>query len=539
MLMIQPEELKSDKFKRWSRGRGVDVWAMLYAAATGDLATIKNLADRDANLLRCEYAYRTPMHFAVRENHIEVVRFLIERGQSVLDAGAGTWHASAIAMARDRGNAEMLALLEREVRIRHHIDPRGETVAKLLRERDEAGVKQAISAEPELIHAADHRGNLPIHWAVMTRQFAMIDWLLGHGADINAMRPDGARPFDLTNGDYFYRGWRDVPPDAIRSPDVVAGFLLARGADYDLANAAKFGDVGRVREILGGNPDAVKKLPTYVTYYSGYPLRAAAGKGHLAVVKLLLEHGADPNFPEPGIAPTGGALHSACGGGHLEVARVLLEHGADPNSQIESSGNCVSIAGGRKDIVELLASYGGTLGVPIGSYYGNTEVIASMFAVNPALANDPEGFGYAVEMSREPVVRLYLKTYPPIASKISLHQAPMPMLKMLLAHGGNVHYKNWLAATALHQLASKGDLERATILIDAGADLEAIDDEYCSTPLGWAAERGQLEMVKLLLDRGANVNGSGAGNEWARPLRWAESRGHEAVARVLRERGAI
>lgn len=538
MWMKQPDDLKTDKMKPWCRGRGVDVWAMLSAAAAGDLATIRAMIEREPTLAGCEYAYRTPMHFAARENRIEVVRFLIEKGQSVLDAGAGTWHESGFAFARDRGYTELLALLEAEAKKTHKIDPRGEPVAKLFRESAWDRIKEAIVAEPDLIHAGDHRGNLPIHWAALTRQREMIDWLLERGADINAARPDGARPLDLTHGDYFFRAWRDLSRDTIRAADVVSGHLLARGAEYDLANAARFGDVARVREILSQKADAARTLPIHVSYYTGYPLRVAAGHGHVAIVKLLLENGADPNFPEPGIAPKGGALHAACGGGHIEIVRLLLEHGANPNSTVESSGNCISIAGGRKDIVELLASYGGTIGVTIGSYYGSVEVIASMFSINPALADDAEGFGYAVEMAREHVVRLFLRVNPSIIHTIFLDKAPMPMLKMLLAQGADVNLRNWLGATALHSLAGGEDIERVTALLDAGANLELVDDEYCSTPLGWAARRGRAPMVKLLLDRGAKLDGCAVGQPWAAPLRWAERRGHAEVASLLRERGA-
>ena len=42
------------------------------------------------------------------------------------------------------------------------------------------------------------------------------------------MRPDGARPLNLTNGDYYYRGWRDVPPTALQRHEVLIGYLLAR-----------------------------------------------------------------------------------------------------------------------------------------------------------------------------------------------------------------------------------------------------------------------------------------------------------------------
>src|SRR6476660_5814394 len=78
--MIQPESLKSDEFQPWSRGRGVDVWAMLCAAITGDLETIKTLVARDPNLVECEYEYFKPLRFAVRENQHAVVEFLLEKG---------------------------------------------------------------------------------------------------------------------------------------------------------------------------------------------------------------------------------------------------------------------------------------------------------------------------------------------------------------------------------------------------------------------------------------------------------------------------
>ena len=65
--MIQPESLRSEEYQHWSRGRGVDVWAMLCASITGDLVTIKELAERDANLIDCEFEYFKPLRFAVRE----------------------------------------------------------------------------------------------------------------------------------------------------------------------------------------------------------------------------------------------------------------------------------------------------------------------------------------------------------------------------------------------------------------------------------------------------------------------------------------
>lgn len=56
------------------------------------------------------------------------------------------------------------------------------------------------------------------------------------------------------------------------------------------------------------------------------PLRAASAKGHLNIVRLLLNSNANPNlFDEEGKAP----IHSASESGHLEVVKILVEYDAD------------------------------------------------------------------------------------------------------------------------------------------------------------------------------------------------------------------
>ncbi|CAK9064067.1 unnamed protein product [Durusdinium trenchii] len=64
-------------------------------------------------------------------------------------------------------------------------------------------------------------------------------------------------------------------------------------------------------------------------FFGGTALRAAATRGHLEVVRLLLRAGADKNA-----ATTDGetALMRAAHNGHLEVVRLLLEAGAGKNA---------------------------------------------------------------------------------------------------------------------------------------------------------------------------------------------------------------
>lgn len=140
--------------------------------------------------------------------------------------------------------------------------------------------------------------------------------------------------------------------------------LMARGSSCDIWTAAYVGNIERVRELLDRDPSLVNQLGED---RSGTPLVHAAGRGHLEVVRLLLEGGADPNVPEEGNAPHGCALYAAVYNRHYDVAKLLLEHGANPNQEVESSADAPSIAIMNSDtrMIELLASHGAIWQIPV------------------------------------------------------------------------------------------------------------------------------------------------------------------------------
>jgi ankyrin repeat protein len=82
-------------------------------------------------------------------------------------------------------------------------------------------------------------------------------------------------------------------------------------------------------------------------------------------------------------------------------------------------------------------------------------------------------------------------------------------------------------------LCSKGDIPVAETLLEYGADINSIDTEWCSTPLGWAARYGQKDMVEYLLKKGADPN-QPENELWAVPFAWAERRGYKEIAELLR-----
>tara|TARA_Y100001960_G_C14409469_1_gene697436 strand:+ start:111 stop:440 length:330 start_codon:yes stop_codon:yes gene_type:complete len=84
---------------------------MLTASSEGDLETMKDLASRQPALVRCEYNYTPPIHFAVREGHAPVVSWLIEQGVD-LSYRSYSFKDALLQMAREREYHDILQILE-------------------------------------------------------------------------------------------------------------------------------------------------------------------------------------------------------------------------------------------------------------------------------------------------------------------------------------------------------------------------------------------------------------------------------------------
>ena len=179
-----------------------------------------------------------------------------------------------------------------------------------------------------------------------------------------------------------------------------------------------------------------------------------------------------------------------------------------------------------------VAATGIVRSLPVLAYYGDLDSATAVLTENPLLADDPEAFAVAAENGHEMIVRLMLRHQPRLAERVAIMARTWELTEFLFQNGMNSNLPGWLGVTPLHRFAERGDVEKAAIFLDHGADLDARDDEFCTTPLGYAARTGKLRMVEFLLRRGAKVKLSD-GPAWATPIALATYRGFDEIVRVL------
>jgi len=85
----------------------------------------------------------------------------------------------------------------------------------------------------------------------------------------------------------------------------------------------------------------------------------------------------------------------------------------------------------------------------------------------------------------------------------------------------------------IHYAVISGDLEIVSILINAGAKIDALSPNE-STPLMYAARYGHIRVVKLLLDKGADL--SAVNNQDLTPIDFAKMYNQSEIARGLESR---
>ena len=171
-------------------------------------------------------------------------------------------------------------------------------------------------------------------------------------------------------GRYFISEFLMTLPDKSKSKFNATEYLIEQGlmtTNNDNNEQALFCACNK------GHLEIVKRLienGTDIHAGNEYAIRWASHYGHLEVVKFLLEKGADIH------ANNDEALRMALGSDHLEVVKYLLEKGADINYALRFASEY-----GHLKVVKFLVENGADIhaendwALRWASYYGHLEVV--------------------------------------------------------------------------------------------------------------------------------------------------------------------
>jgi ankyrin repeat protein len=377
---------------------------------------------------------------------------------------------------------------------------------------DAARVGEMLAREPGLATRTDEKtGWTALHLACASQWHRLAPvradgltqvagLLLAAGAD-PAARPDGEG-----------RQWSPLLCAVAGAPNpAVTGLLLERGArpdDHVLYLAAFESDHECLRLLLPYAPDIAATTA----------LSAPISTGNVAGVRLLLDAGADPNHlldadllgesheQSPPVTPLSAAIEMQAG---PELTGLLLEYGAAPDLPGADGRTPYqqAVRTGQDQVADLLARHGASTALSSADEFLAACRHADRAAATAVLAARPD---LAARLTAEDHRVLT------DAADHGHTEAVRLMLDLGFPPGTRSEQDN--GATALHLAAAAGSTGTVRLLLDRGADIEARDTTWESTPLEWAIVGSGMRLghdpdpdwpatISALLDAGASTDG--------------------------------
>ncbi len=476
--------------------------ALHHAAINGNVEAVKILLVAKARIDSRDEDGCSPLHLAAEKGHLPVVQLLLEKRADPNLRNNQGYSPLFIAM---EGNHSQVAESLREAG--------GLASARIhdaVAEKDMDRVKHLIHKYPEMVDEIEEKRNrTPLHEAVLINSIEMAKLLIEAGAKLNIQGEFGftALHYAARNGnldiikilleqkaDTDIKDTYGNTPLAVamkESQSAVEELLKQKGASESggIHDAAKKGDLEKVKSILAGNPNLANLRDLK---FDASPLLYAVFHGHREIVEILLDSGADPNAQN---SAGKAAIHYAVEKGSREILDILLDRGASVNILTGYKLTPLHYAAetGQLDIARALMEKGaqvnsrsnvGLTPLHLASYYRNRK-IAEVFIKAGADVNCCDNSN---------VTPLHF----------AARYGEVALARFLLQQGASINAGNLDMATPLHFAAENGQKEIIRFLISQGANIDARDRDG-RTALHQAAYEGQTEVVELLLSLGADA----------------------------------
>ncbi|KFZ16935.1 hypothetical protein V502_04822 [Pseudogymnoascus sp. VKM F-4520 (FW-2644)] len=308
-------------------------------AFQGNAQTLAILLKYGANPNHKNWTGNSPFFDAAGRGDIPVLKLLLAYGADPNYANTGGHPALYYAIQR-RDTTVIQLLLD------HEADPNqrpwtGQPCVHLAASQGDIKTVQALISKHVDINATPTMGETALGSAIYRDDANMVHLLLENGADVNIKPLAGQSPLFLV---------------ASKGDSVLLRLLLERGANVDesppgfpsaLYMAIHREDLETAKVLLEFGANAS----------TGNSLNVAVDHSNVNAVKLLLDHGADPNSK-----PTGGQtpLYSAATNGDTVSMQLLLDKGAKVDWMPAGFPTALYMAVAREDakVVRILLSYG-------------------------------------------------------------------------------------------------------------------------------------------------------------------------------------
>ena len=304
----------------------------------------------------------------------------------------------------------------------------------------------------------------------------------------------------------------------------------------EIHDAAKAGDVDKVKALIKANPDLVNNKDT-----NGWPpLLWATYYNHQDVVELLLANKADINTTEnDGITP----LWYAAARGYTNMVLLLIANGADVNKHSPLEG---AIMNNEYGLVPLLLSKGAD---PInGDAWGNSALYRAALQDSPLLAEillpyftDTNNTKYLSKTFSDAIGFGHMDVAVPISTAAlrfesnsifeSAFKGDVEGVRSYLGtKPESLNTEDFLGLSPLERAVQGGQRVIAELLVINGADINATDQNGIA-PLHWAVCMQQSNIIQLLINLKADLNVKGPGGNTA--LHLAAQAGYENAIEAL------
>ena len=502
---------------------------IILAAKNGHVDVVRTFLDHGVNPnpptgFHTRPNFGNPLTFAIEQGHEAVVRLLIEHGVDLEFSRQKMEIQQPLSLATGRRHPALVKLL-----LEHGCNPLTPDYRPYAY-IEKSAWKAASRASPDIVQMFVDHGirpdfsdpGYPYHDSLMDvlkrGDMPLVKFLFDQGARFRMPTyPSYEAVFGpVQDGDVlFHIGWA-----VGRFPDYAAFLLEKINVDNILEEANPRANVHiMLGATCGGGDDLVKRLLN-IDWVANYPtvdvegwkdhlgscLNSAIRNGHVNLVKLFLDHGADPcgtrrnKKGRKGIYPP---IFAAAQNEYPEIVELLLDRGADPFvtyscTLLEKILSSCKDSEARLKIIQLLVERnvlvpkdGDSSDIIVTAVSGGADIFKLILQhmdvqLQPGNSLHEEAFANAVEKGDTIIMEMFLKA------------------------GFDPNTRSDLRRESFLTLAAKAGAGEPAVdlLLEYGADIEWQHGEKNLTPLYMVRLSGnavsQAKSVRLLLKKGAD-----------------------------------